>query len=628
MKQLRFWLIFSLILWLALFAGTPSTRADAGTRTMPNSLEPLTTDDVTSFVDAFVAENMAAAHVPGLVITVVYEGEVVLSKGYGLADIETGRPMTAQTNLRAGSVSKPVTSAAVLQMVAQGQMALDAPVSDYLPNLLLADEFGEAGTVAQFLTLQGGYADAVVQTHAPTLAEWQPLADYLQDNLPARVLPPGQVYSYNSWEHGLLGQAMAEVRERPFDQVMSEVLFQPLGMARSTFTQPLPEPIAQNLATGYAFADGAYEIVPLDYVNLSPGVALVTTGEDMGRFMLALLNDGLMDGEQVLAATTVAGLLNRQEEVDARSRGRTYGLSEVTLGERKVLYHDGNGIGQANRLILAPEHDLGIFLSTNHRPLGHDASGTPALAFIKELGTAVLERYIPVTPVEGEPLPSLEDAEKRYGRYTGHYRLAGTPQQDFFKLGAMMDNVNVSDNGDGRLTIGSRQYREVEPLVFQSETNPNFFVIFVEDDAGEVAWLTFGGTGSYAKVHWYETPTFQIGLVAVIFIISFLVVVAVPFSRHRYWLVWTMSLLNILFLAGVTWMMLQADLILFFKTIPLTTRLLFLLPWLSGVLTLTLPFVLASLWRNRATARMRLLYGLNSIVAIGFIWFVYYWHLY
>ncbi len=188
MKRFRVWLIFLPILLFAGFSGTPSTEAATMLQNSPdNSPEPLTTDSVSKFVDAFVEDKMAAAHAPGLVITIVYQGEVVLSRGYGVANIETNRPMTAQTNLRAGSVSKPVTSAGVLQLVANGQIALDAPVSDYLTELPLEDEYGAAGTVAQFLTLKGGYADTVLQTHSPTLEGWQPLADYLQDNLPPCV---------------------------------------------------------------------------------------------------------------------------------------------------------------------------------------------------------------------------------------------------------------------------------------------------------------------------------------------------------------------------------------------------------------------------------------------------------
>jgi hypothetical protein len=279
-------------------------------------------------------------------------------------------------------------------------------------------------------------------------------------------------------------------------------------------------------------------------------------------------------------------------------------------------------------MILAPEYELGIFLSTNHRALAHDASSTPAYTFMKELSTALLEQYLPASSREGSPLSPLPNAAERAARYVGHYRLAGTPQQDFFKLGALLDNVNVSDNGDGRVTIGSKRYVEVEPLLFQSETDPTFFVVFVEDDAGEVAWLTFGGTGSYQKVRWYETPTVQFALVAIMLLGFLGFVIVMPFSRHRHWPVWLMSLISLAFLAGLATMMMQVDLILFFKTIPPVTRLLFLLPWLSSLLVLTYPLVLATLRRKRPSARVWLLYTLNMVATAVFIWFISYWNLY
>jgi CubicO group peptidase (beta-lactamase class C family) len=399
--RLRFYLLLISISLFTYIWIVPGSEAAAGPQSAAiKSTARLTSEDLSAFVDEYVAEHMDLAHAPGLVVTVVHQDGVLFSQGYGMADLKSGRPMTPQTNLRAGSVSKPVTALAVLQMAADGQMDLHAPVSQYLPGLPLEDAYGPAGTVAQFLTLKGGYPDTVVQSHAPTLQIWQPLDTYLQEHLPPRGLPPGIVHSYNSWEHALLGQAMANVSGVPFDQVMEDSLFRPLGMEHSSFTQPLPESIAANLASGYAFADGQYEEVPLDYVNLSPGIGLVTTADDMGRFMLALLNGGELNGEQLLDPAAVSGMLNRQEVVHPNSNGRTYGLSETTVAGRRVLYHDGNGIGFGNRMILAPEHQLGIFLSTNHRPLTTDISNTPAYRFMKDLSAALLEHYLPA------PLPT------------------------------------------------------------------------------------------------------------------------------------------------------------------------------------------------------------------------------
>jgi hypothetical protein len=101
-----------------------------------------------------------------------------------------------------------------------------------------------------------------------------------------------------------------------------------------------------------------------------------------------------------------------------------------------------------------------------------------------------------------------------------------------------------------------------------------------------------------------------------------------PFSRQRHWTLWLMSLLIVIFLAGLVFMMTQADLIIFYKTVPLGTKMLFLLPWIIGALALTLPLVLIALWRNQAPAPAWLLYGLNTAVTAAFLWFVTFWNLY
>ena len=225
-------------------------------------------------------------------------------------------------------------SAAVLQLVEQGKIALDEPVSTYITDLPLEDRFGSASTVSQLLTLKGGYADTVLLSHSSSLEEWQPLDEYLAENLEPRAMPPGLVHSYSSWEHALLGYAVEQVSGQPYDlkgkagmiisnRIVDQNLFQPAGMTRTTFSQPLPQDILDNLAIGYNYAGGEYDVVPLDYVLLSPGIALVTTGEDMGRFMLALLNEGNLNGRQIMEAETAESLLRRALElgVDAPGRG-------------------------------------------------------------------------------------------------------------------------------------------------------------------------------------------------------------------------------------------------------------------------------------------------------------------
>ena len=146
-------------------------------------------------LDGFLAEEMDSSHTPGLVVTVVQHDVVLLSKGYGYADIENETPMTGQTQLRAGSVSKSISAAIVLQLVDSGMLDLDAPVSDYITDLNFDDGFGAASTIGQLLTHTSGYEDTLVGSHSSDLASTESLAEVLSSDLPQRTFPPGMVAS-------------------------------------------------------------------------------------------------------------------------------------------------------------------------------------------------------------------------------------------------------------------------------------------------------------------------------------------------------------------------------------------------------------------------------------------------
>jgi CubicO group peptidase (beta-lactamase class C family) len=369
-------------------SSSPHTEID------PESLE--------AFLDEYIPENMERSHVPGLVITVVEGDEVLLSKGYGYADLENRIPMTPQTNVRAGSVSKPILSTAVIQLVAQGLLDLDAPVSEYIVDLDLVDEYGPASTVGQLLNHEGGYEDQVVLSHSPDFEGWEPLGDVLRADLPPRAFAPGLVQSYSSWDYALLGYAIEQVTGLPYEDAVAELLFAPLGMENSTYAQPLPPEIYDDLAVGYGYnySTTGYDIVPHDFVRMSPGVALVTNGEDMGNYMRALLNGGSLGGNRILEDEALAMLLERQASAHPFSRGRSYAFHELTLAGRKVLYHDGNGIGFMSRIVLMPEQDVGIFISVNHRNLGEGMWLTQAAAMVKTLSTEILENFVPATEIE------------------------------------------------------------------------------------------------------------------------------------------------------------------------------------------------------------------------------------
>ena len=602
-------------------------------QTNDDQLIEITSENLENFLDEFVPEKMQISHVPGLVITVVHENEIILAKGYGYADIENKIPMTAQTNIRAGSVSKSILATGIIKLVEQGVLDLNTPVSEYISDLNFDDDFGPASTIGQLLTHTSGYQENVLFSHSTDLDSDETLGEVLRTDLPPRVFPPGLVSSYSDWNFSLLGYAIEGATGKPYETVMEEILFDLAGMEYSSFQQPLPDEILANMATGYGwkYAESSYETVPHDFVRMSPGIGLVTNGEDMGNYMLMLLNDGELNGIKILENESIDLMLSRQGAAHPYSRGWSYAYVENTISGRKVLYKDGNGIGFATRVVLMPEHDLGIFVSTNHRNLGEGLWLTEAaMMTTRTLLSAIMENFIPESEIsipEVKPIPNSSDQLKRY---TGHYQKAGISRNDFFKVEGLLDNVNVVANSDGTLRINSGYYKEVEPLVFQNKDNPGFFVIFVENQDGDVEFLTLGGTGSYQKVPWFQTQNTQIILVIVIALISLSMLIFWAITRQGHWMIFTVSLLNIVFLAGISLLFTPSitDLLIFYKTIPFGVKILFAIPWLIALLSLSLPVFLLKTWKNKDISWWgRIHYILVTASSFTLFWLANFWNL-
>jgi hypothetical protein len=279
-----------------------------------------------------------------------------------------------------------------------------------------------------------------------------------------------------------------------------------------------------------------------------------------------------------------------------------------------------------------PDQDLGIFVSTNHRNLGEGLWVTEAATMARStLVAEILENFVPESESEIPEVEPLPDRVERVERYIGHYQKAGISRHDFFKLEGLLDLVDVKDNGDGTLSIGSGVYQEVEPLVFQNIERPGFFVIFVENPAGKVEFLTVGGTsGGYQKVPWYQSKNVQIVLLVVVTLVTLSMLIAWPITRQGHWMAWVVAFLNLGFILGVVLMFVEqiTDMLLFYKTIPIGFRVLFALPWIIGILSLSLPVFLIRMWKDGESTWWGRIHTIVMIAStIILIWLASFWNL-
>jgi CubicO group peptidase (beta-lactamase class C family) len=235
----------------ALAASTPAAMA------APNP------EDFRRNVDRFVESEMKAEQIPGAAVAVVYQGQVVLAKGYGLATLEFDVPVTTDTLFQSGSVGKMFTAVAVMRQVEQGKMGLDDPVSKYLPD---APASWRAMTIRHLMTHTSGVANLGAEFYAGK--DFSDETYIRQAYAKPLDFAPGARWSYSNTGYALLGILVKKATGRSYLDILATDVFRPLGMATARATND--SDIVKNRAAGYKLVDGAVKNQDFSYANLNP----------------------------------------------------------------------------------------------------------------------------------------------------------------------------------------------------------------------------------------------------------------------------------------------------------------------------------------------------------------------
>jgi len=183
------------------------------------------------------------------------------------------------------------------------------------------------------------------------------IEDFLQDALPARVTPPGEVHSYNNYGFALAGYVVEEVSGMPFEDYVYLNILQPLGMTLGSFAQPLPLELKAQLATGYELAGDDLAPAVFQYDRAVPAGSMSSTAEDMAAFMIAHLQSG---GSEILDES-IADLMHQQQFTHhPELPGMTYGFKERYINGLRVIGHGGDIFSYSSQMILIPEDNMGI----------------------------------------------------------------------------------------------------------------------------------------------------------------------------------------------------------------------------------------------------------------------------
>jgi CubicO group peptidase (beta-lactamase class C family) len=464
----------------------------------------LTAPDVEGWLDGFMPYALRRGGVPGAVVVIVKNGQVLFEKGYGVADVAAGRPFDAGTTLfRVGSVSKLFTWTAVMQLVEAGKLDLDADVNTYL-DFRIPPRNGKAVTLRNLMTHTAGFEESFEGIAAEDPDHIPSLGATLKHRIPERVYDPGSTPAYSNYGATLAGYIVQRVAGEPFDDYIARHVFAPLGMGRSTFQQRLPPTLLPDVSKGYL--NGGSAPAPFELIVWQPAGGLSTTGDDMARFMIAHLQDGRYGSAQILkpetarmmhsSALTLVPPLNRME----------LGFWEQDINGRRVIAHSGDTVFFHAQLSLFLDDDVGLFIAMNS-----PGKGDAANAIRQGLFQSFSDRYLPGPLPDGQvdPPTALAHAKMFAVSYSSSRRWFSS----FMAATGLFSQVAVTRNGDGTISISGlddlsgdpRHYREMRPFVWREIGGRDRLAAVVAD--GRI--VRFASDKESPAMVWDATPAWR-----------------------------------------------------------------------------------------------------------------------
>ena len=453
--------------------------------TAPTALDA---KDLEAWLDGYLPYALERARIPGAVVVVVRGNQVVLEKGYGFSDVAKRAPVLPETTLfRPGSVSKLFTWTAVMQQVEAGKIDLDKDVNAYLDFKIPAYQ-GKPITMRNIMTHTAGFQESVryLISSDPkavmTLKQQMPLA------LPDRVFAPGTTPAYSNYATALAGYIVERVSGEPFDDYIEKHIFNPLGMAHSSFRQPLPANLAPHMSKGYP--DITQKAQPFELVIPAPAGSLSASGADMGKFMIAHLNDGA----GLLKPETAKQMHDFKAPGVGPLNSMALGFYEQWVNGHRAIAHGGDTVWFHSYLWLFPDADIGVFISMNSAGKQGDAGAVRSALFHK-----FADRYLPGTEKPGQV--DAKTATEHEQMMVGNYISSRGSFTNFMSLFGLLGQTTISLTEDGKITLpaldglgaGARDWVEVEPFVWR-DTGTNERLAAEVKDGRVVRWSVDGGS--------------------------------------------------------------------------------------------------------------------------------------
>lgn len=486
---------------------------------------PLEKADVEAFFDGLVPLQMERSDVAGATVLVVKDGQEILKKGYGYSDVTKKSAVDpATTMFRLASISKLFTWVSVMQLAEQGKLDIDADVNKYL-DFRIAPAFGKPVTLRNLMTHTGGFEEVVRDIIYTDPKKTTSLRDFLIANQPHRMYPPGEIPAYSNYGVGLAGYIVQRVSVEPFEQYVSEHIFQPLGMQHSSFNEPMTSELSPFVSEGYR-SSTEKPAIGFEVFNPAPAGGISSSAGDMERFALALLNGGELDGHRILKAETRDAMWTPQFQASNQLPPICMGFYQTWRNNLHFIGHDGDLVAFHSMFVIEPKEKLVLFVSYN--------SAGSASKNRAELLDGFSDRYFPTYTRPAAQTFPLAQLKEIAGNYQSTRRADSTKLAIANPSGQSVASVDK----DGVLTLDvakdlrghTRKWKPIGKDLWQDE-NDQARIFAIRDSSGRIVRLAVNFPGvQLQRVSWYENKTF-LGVALTISVLTLLLVVLASLVR-------------------------------------------------------------------------------------------------
>ena len=363
--------------------------------------------------ETWISEQMAYYNLPGLVVGVVYDQDLIWAKGFGYSDLEKKTSATPQTIFRIASITKLFTCTAIMQLRDQGKLQLDDPIEKYLPWFKMKSRFPDAPpiTIRHLMTHTSGLPREAAFPYwtdhrFPTLEE-------IIETLPNQetIYPSETKWKYSNLGMALLGEIVVAASGEDYETYIQNHILKPLNMSSSSIN--LNADHKKRLATGYGrrLVDGARKVMPFtDSKGLTPAANMSSTVEDLARFASFQFRERNGEKDQILKYDTRREMQRVHWLQPSWKSGWGLGFSISYRDDKTFVGHGGWVAGYRTQITLCPDKKIAVIVMSNAE------DGSPSF-----FANKIFDLLAPAILKAVAPEPQVAKFDPVWKKYVGKY---------------------------------------------------------------------------------------------------------------------------------------------------------------------------------------------------------------